>query len=95
MAENRLHGRVPDAVAVLPCLTRDGTAFRLLTATNSTSDPGELLPQGAAGIGLLRTESVIMDDLSEDAQFTRIREKLQYSDGAMIAVRTCDTPCRR
>lgn len=91
VAENRLHGRVPDAVAVLPCLTRDGTAFRLLTATNSTSDPGELLPQGAAGIGLLRTESVIMDDLSEDAQFTRIREKLQYSDGAMIAVRTCDT----
>ncbi|EFB76409.1 putative PEP-binding protein [Subdoligranulum variabile] len=91
VAENRLHGRTPDPVAALPCLTRDGTAFRLLTATNATSDPGELLPQGSAGIGLLRTESVIMDDLSEDAQFARIREKLQYSDGAMVAVRTCDT----
>ncbi len=91
IAQSRLHGRTPDPVAALPCLTKDGTAFRLLAATNASSEPDEPLPQGAAGIGLLRTESVILDDLSEDAQFERIKEKLQCSDGAMIAVRTCDT----
>ena len=58
VAQSRLHGRTPDPVASLPCLTRDGTAFRLLTAVNTISDPEELLPQGAAGVGLLRTESV-------------------------------------
>ena len=91
IAQSRLHGRTPDPVAALLCLTKDGTAFRLLAATNASSEPDEPLPQGAAGIGLLRTESVILDDLSEDAQFERIKEKLQCSDGAMIAVRTCDT----
>lgn len=91
IAESRLHGRTPDPVAALPCLTKDGTAFRLLAATNSTSAPDELLPQGAAGIGLLRSESVILDDLPEESQFARLREKLESSDGAMIAVRTCDT----
>lgn len=91
IAQNRLHGRTPDPIAALPCLTRDGTAFRLLAATNASSDPEEPLPQGAAGIGLLRTESVLLDDLTEKAQFDRLREKLQYSDGAMVAVRTCDT----
>lgn len=91
IAQSRLHGRTPDPVAALPCLTKDGTAFRLLTATNSTSDPDELLPQGAAGIGLLRTESVLLDDLSEESQFASLREKLQYSDGAMVTIRTCDT----
>ena len=78
-------------MAALPCLTKDGTAFRLLAATNASSDPEEPLPQGAAGIGLLRTESIILDDIPEDAQFERLQEKLQCSDGAMIAVRTCDT----
>lgn len=91
IAQSRLHGRTPDPVAALPCLTKDGTAFRLLAATNASSEPDEPLPQGAAGIGLLRTESVILDDISEDTQFERIRETLQCSDGAMIAVRTCDT----
>ena len=91
VAQSRLHGRTPDPVASLPCLTRDGTAFRLLTAVNTVSAPDELLPQGAAGVGLLRTESVLIDDLSEEVQFQRIREKLQSSDGAMVAVRTCDT----
>lgn len=91
IAQSRLHGRTPDPVAALPCLTKDGTAFRLLAATNASSDPEEPLPQGAAGIGLLRTESIILDDIPEDAQFERLHEKLQYSDGAMIAVRTCDT----
>ena len=91
IAQSRLHGRTPDPVAALPCLTKDGTAFRLLAATNASSDPEEPLPQGAAGIGLLRTESIILDDIPEDAQFERLQEKLQCSDGAMIAVRTCDT----
>ena len=91
IAQSRLHGRTPDPVAALPCLTKDGTAFRLLTATNATSDPEEPLTQGAAGIGLLRTESVLLDDLPEETQFSTLREKLQNSDGAMVAVRTCDT----
>ena len=91
IAITRLHGRTPDPVAALPCLTKDGTAFRLLTAINATSDPADPLPQGAAGTGLLRTESVILDDLPEDVQFANLRNRLQHADGAMIAVRTCDT----
>lgn len=91
IAQSRLHGRKPDPVAALPCLTKDGTAFRLLSATTATAAPGELLAQGAAGIGLLRTESVLVDDLPEETQFSTLREKLLNSDGAMVAVRTCDT----
>lgn len=91
LALTRLHGRKSDPVAALPCVTRDGTAFRLMTATNIISEPDEPLPQGAAGIGVLRTESVLLDDLPEQEQFQRIRDRLQHADGAMIAVRTCDT----
>lgn len=91
VAQSRLHGRAPDPVASLPCLTKDGTAFRLMTAANTVSPPDELLPQGAAGVGMLRTESALLDDLPEEVQFQRLCEKLQSSDGAMVAVRTCDT----
>lgn len=90
IALSRLHGRKPDPVAALPCLTKDGTAFRLLTASNITGDAGEPLPQGAAGVGLLRTESVLMDDIPEDRQLALLRERLEHSDGAMVAVRTGD-----
>lgn len=91
LAQSRLHGRTPDPVASLPCLTRDGTAFRLLTAATTVASPDTPLPQGVAGVGLLRTESALLDDLPEDTLFQRTCERLRASEGAMVAVRTCDT----
>lgn len=41
IALNRLHGSVADPVAAQPCLTRDGTAFRLLTMTNLYGHRGQ------------------------------------------------------
>ncbi len=40
IALSRLHGQQPDPVAALPCLTKGGTAFRLMQTCNlSDSDP--------------------------------------------------------
>ena len=88
----RLHGRTPDPVAALPCLTKNGTAFRLLISDNispnASCDP--LMPQGAAGIGILRTESTILNGSSEEQQLDLLRTRLRSADGAMLAVRTCN-----
>ena len=90
IALNRLHGNESDPVAALPCLTKDGAAFRLLTMTNLSNTEDKALPQAAVGVGLLRTESVILNDLSEAEQLERLKERLEATDGAMLAVRTCD-----
>ena len=92
IALRRLHGRAPDPVAALPCLTKDGTAFRLLVSDNISPNAraGQLLPQGAAGIGLLRTESLILENISEEEQTELLQSRLRQLDGALLAVRSCD-----
>ena len=92
IALRRLHGRAPDPVAALPCLTQSGTAFRLLVADNISPNAScsPFLPQGAAGIGILRTESTILDGSSEERQLELLRARLQSIDGALLAVRTCN-----
>ena len=52
IALSRLHGQKPDPVAALPCLTKDGTAFRLMPTCN-ISDSDVPHTRGAAGIGLV------------------------------------------
>ena len=92
IAVRRLHGRTPDPVAALPCLTKNGTAFRLLISDNISPNAscGPLMPQGAAGIGILRTESTILNGSSEEQQLDLLRTRLRSADGAILAVRTCN-----
>ena len=52
IALNRLHGSVADPVAAQPCLTRDGTAFRLLTMTNLYGTEDKALPELTEGQAL-------------------------------------------
>lgn len=72
IALSRLHGQKPDPVAALPCLTKDGTAFRLMPTCN-ISDSDVPHTRGAAGIGLVRTETAILYDQSDEVQTTRLR----------------------
>ena len=90
IALNRLHGSESDPAAALPCLTKDGTAFRLLTTANLSGNEDKALPQAAVGVGVLRTESVILNNLSESEQLELLKERQEAGDGAMLAVRTCD-----
>ena len=90
IALSRLHGQKPDPVAALPCLTKDGTAFRLMPTCN-ISDNDVPHTRGAAGIGLVRTETAILYDQSDEVQTTRLRELLKSAEGVPVLLRTCDT----
>ena len=65
---------LPDPLAAAPCRTRDGTPFVLL-ASAACAAP-EAIPKaiqaGASGIGLLRTESVVIKELTEAQQVEAI-----------------------
>lgn len=77
IALSRLHGQQPDPVAALPCLTKGGTAFRLMQTCNLIDNE---VPhtQGAAGIGIVRSESVILCEQSEpQTQTSRLKEYLR------------------
>lgn len=87
---SRLHGQKPDPVAALPCLTKDGTAFRLMPTCN-ISDSDVPHTRGAAGIGLVRTETAILYDQSDEEQTTCLRELLKSAEGVPVLLRTCDT----
>ena len=90
IALSRLHGQQPDPVAALPCLTKAGTAFRLMPTCN-ISDSDTPHTRGAAGIGLVRTETVILYDQSVETQTARCRELLKSAEGVPVLLRTCDT----
>ena len=79
IALSRLHGQKPDPVAALPCLTKDGTAFRLMPTCN-ISDSDVPHTRGAAGIGLVCTETAILYDQSDEVQTTRLRELLKSAE---------------
>ena len=90
IALSRLHGQQPDPVAALPCLTKGGTAFRLMQTCNLIDNE---VPhtQGAAGIGIVRSESAILYDQSEQTQTSRLKEYLRSAEGVPVVLRTCDT----
>lgn len=90
IALSRLHGQQPDPVAALPCLTKGGTAFRLMQTCNLIDNE---VPhtQGAAGIGIVRSESAILCEQSEQTQASRLKEYLRSAEGVPVVLRTCDT----
>lgn len=93
IAAIRHRHEIPDPVAALPCLTRDGEPFKLLGTTSLTtpSSIGDCLRSGAIGIGLVRTESVILeDDMGEEKQYELYTAVLAAAEGHPIAIRTCD-----
>lgn len=47
--------------------------------------------QGAAGIGIVRSESVILCEQSEQTQTSRLKEYLRSAEGVPVVLRTCDT----
>ena len=75
---------------LLPCLTKGGTAFRLMQTCNLIDNE---VPhtQGAAGIGIVRSESAILYDQSEQTQTSRLKEYLRSAEGVPVVLRTCDT----
>lgn len=92
---NELHNRQerPDSVVSLPNLTRDGTPFTILASANC-STPQSIVNavkcSDVAGIGLVRTESVVVEALDEESQIEVYRQCLEYAGGKPVTVRTCD-----
>ena len=59
--------------------------------TCNISDSDVPHTRGAAGIGLVRTETAILYDQSDEVQTTRLRELLKSAEGVPVLLRTCDT----
>ena len=61
---------LPDPLAAAPCRTRDGTPFVLLASAACAAPEAiqKSIQAGASGIGLLRTESVVIKELTEAQQ---------------------------
>ena len=77
----------------VPSRTRDGTAFVMLGSANS-SEPSEIraaLESGAnGGNGLVRTESMILNDYDEERQVAEYRKMLECANGWPVVVRLYD-----
>lgn len=83
---------LPDPLAAAPCRTRDGTHFSLFASAACTTPEGihKAVQAGAVGVGLLRTESVVVKELTEAQQLEVYSQCIENRDGKPIAVRTCD-----
>lgn len=83
----------PDPLVNKPNRTRDGTAFVILGSANS-SEPSEIraaLDNGAnGGIGLVRTESMILNNYDEERQVAEYRKLLESAEGWPVVVRLYD-----
>ena len=89
IALRRLHGHQPDPVEALPCLTKNGTAFRLMPTGNISDDAAPSV-LSAAGIGIIRTETALLYDQSVERQTERLRALLQDAEGVPVLVRSGD-----
>ena len=89
----------PDPLAARPSRTRDGTPFTILGSANSSA-PDEIraaVGGGAnGGIGLVRTESMVINRLDEERQTAEYRSLLENAGGWPVVVRLCSgTPGTR
>ena len=82
--------RRPDPLANVPNVTRDGTPFTLLCSARAT-DPQTLAAGYAAGaqnFGVVRTEDIVLQAMSESQQYTTYVECLHIAGEACVTMRT-------
>ncbi|MGN0984592.1 MAG: putative PEP-binding protein [Gemmiger sp.] len=89
----RRRHEIPDPVAALPCLTRDGEPFRLFSTANlaTPTSMSAVFDAGATGIGLVRTESTVLEEMDEDRQYYLYTALMASAEGVPVAFRTCDS----
>lgn len=78
------------ALAGKPCLTRDGTTVTLYASASSPEDIENSMHAGADGIGIVRTEQLLLDHLGEEKQFYYYINCLGAAGGRPVTVRTGD-----
>ena len=83
-----------DATAKVPLKTADGMAIRVDANVDLLGDATFAMAQGAAGIGLFRSELLLAgrpaDELTEDMQYEMYRQLLVDIHPAPVTVRTFD-----
>ncbi len=80
-------------ITALPSVTRDGTDIRLLANLELPRDVDPACSNGAAGIGLLRTEFMFMNRdsaPSEDEQAALLTDVVKGMGGRPVTIRTLD-----
>lgn len=74
--------------------TKDGTKFGIYANISTVEEAQTAADQGAAGIGLFRTEFLFISEdrlLSEDEQFEAYKKVLQIMQGKPVVIRTLDS----
>jgi phosphotransferase system enzyme I (PtsI) len=85
--------RALDAVRALPCRTRSGQAFTIYANCFGAEDIAAALKTGACGVGLIRSEYLLMQQgeiPDEETQYRFYAECLHAAGGAPVTVRTFD-----
>lgn len=75
-----------------PCITKDGTAITLMANCSGPEDVGAAVQAGAEGIGLLRSEFMILNGHvpSEEGQYYYYKNCLEQARGKQVTVCTFD-----
>jgi phosphotransferase system enzyme I (PtsI) len=76
-----------------PCVTKDGVVLDLFANIGSSEEAVTAARDGAAGIGLFRSEFLFMEagaTLSEETQFKCYRQVLETMQGKPVVIRTLD-----
>jgi phosphoenolpyruvate-protein kinase (PTS system EI component) len=80
-----------DPLVDKPCFTKDGTAFTIYANCSGPEEIENALGTGAAGIGLVRTETLIFEGRTEEQQYAHYAACLAAAGDVPVFIRTCDT----
>lgn len=84
--------QTPDPLAGVPCRTKDGTSFVMLSSANISS-PEQIsagIKAGASEVGLIRTESMFVNAVPEEEQYQAYLSCMEHAGGRPVAIRTGD-----
>lgn len=83
----------PDPLVGAPNTTKDGTPFTLLVSANISTTAGiaASLQAGAVGIGLVRTESMLSNELDEQQQYEQYCSCLHAANGTPVVFRVANS----